>query len=226
MNKYINLNINNSNLNNNDITIDIIPTSITYNSITYYEINKFSDIINKSVSQIRRIIKKIENRNCSHYYIRVMGKLFLSRSIKNITDNTYGNLQDIRGDFFNYLNAFDWDFFGCLSFKYNLSINTVKSRIVTYFDSIVKRYRGNSIKLFYACEKNNNRNGYHVHFLLLSENKDILNSINNTTQSYFDRQTTTNVDFRRFIDDNGGIEYLLKEIHENKDGYDLLTYNT
>lgn len=122
-----------------------------------------------------------------------------------------------------YLCTTKWDMFGHVNYEHDLSLEDC----MFYFyrvEKILKRKVGHGIKLFYTTEKNKGgRKGFHNHFVLYTSDKSKLGFIKNIIDSFFRKDGLSITDIGRYIMEKKGLKYILKEVDDIKDGYDLIT---
>ena len=95
-----------------------------------------------------------------------------------------------------------------------------------YFDVLVRKNRELDLRLFYTCEPNIDRNGFHVHYVL-GTNSDAATNFIDTTESHFHcKKKMNNLYIKPFQLNKKGIKYILKNMSDNGDGYEFLTHNT
>lgn len=203
-------------------------TGLTINHRTYYEVKHYcNNIGNISDSTVRRLLKKVEHRNCNDYFIKVANKIFVSPSITMLADEHFSKTDTINGNWEQFLRSHTWDYFGCVSFRWSISLNTAKERMTSYFERLGKKYKTAELRLFYVCEQNKTRDGYHVHFVLWTDVKDKA-QVRSFTENHFRGKAAepfANTKIEKYDPNEGGIGYLLKEVAKNPDGYDYLYKN-
>ncbi len=226
----VNLKIEVGNLRKDEVKINYVPTGLTssIDGTEYIEINQYSKRFNQSVSTIRRRLKKIGNKECYKYYLILNGKYYVSPLLKTIDEIQYSEKDCLKGNYYTYLNQFTWHLYGCVAFENELSVITVKERMNSYFNKLVSKMTGIELRMFYVTEKNPSRGGYHSHFLLKVGNESKLEEFMNVTKRHFigkGKKKYADLRIDPYYPDKGGIAYLLKEIHQLSDGYDLLVHN-
>lgn len=224
MNKInINLPINDSyEFPNRRMDDEYIVTGLTVNKRSYIEIAQYCQMYNSSDSTIRRLLKKVEHKRSNEFFVRINNKIYVSPNITMLTNENYSKLDNINGNWEAFLRQFDWDYFGCVSFKWCITQATAKERMAKFFKKLSSRYKNAEIRLFYACEQNKTRDGYHTHFVLWSDIADKA-GVKSYIENHFrgngkDPFANTRID--KYDPREGGIGYLLKEVVENPDGYD------
>lgn len=201
---------------------DYVPTGLTINQRSYIEIEQYCRIHNVSDSTVRRRLKKVEHNRCNEFFIRMLNKIYVSPSITMLTNENYNKTDTINGNWETFLRGFDWDFFGCVSFRWSITQQTAKDRMGKFFDKMSSKYKGAEIRLFYVCEENKTRNGYHSHFILWSDIPDKA-EVKSYTENHFrgnGKDPFANTKIEKYDTNRGGIGYLLKEVTRNPDGYD------
>ena len=201
---------------------DYVPTGLTINQRSYIEISQYCRIYNVSDSTVRRRLKKVEHNRCNEFFIRILNKIYVSPNITMLTNENHSMIGTINGNWETFLRGFQWDYFGCVSFRWSITQKTAKERMAKLFDKLSSKYKSAEIRLFYVCEENKTRNGYHTHFILWT---DIANKaeIKSYVENHFRGKGTepfANTKVEAYDPKDGGIGYLLKEMSKNPDGYD------
>ncbi len=215
--------------NNPNCRIDdeFIVTGITVNQKPYTEIKQFCLMYGISDSKIRRLIRKVEHNRSREFFIKMENKIFVSPSILMLTDENFSKLETLNGNFEVLFRGFDWDYFGCVSFVWELKQKTVSDRMNKFFDKLGSKYKDAKIRMFFVCEENKTRKGYHTHFILWTNIKD-KSEVKSFTENHFrgnGKNPSANTKIEKYDPKEGGVGYLMKELHKNLDGYDYLTKN-
>ena len=187
----------------------------------------FNPLASCSDATVRRLLKKVEHANCNDFFFKINNKIYVSPAIAMLANENYSKIDTINGSYEKYLRSFEWDYFCCIAFEWELSQKTVKARMERFFDKLGKKYKTAAIRLFYACEANKSRGGYHVHFVLWIDVADKL-AIRSFIKRHFEGtggKASANTDVQEYDMMKGGIGYLLKQMAVNPDGYDFLTKN-
>ena len=206
---------------------EFVVTGVTLNSRVYLEIDQYCIKYKTSDTTVRRLLKKVEHAGCNEFFIKLNNKIYVSPCISVLTNENFRKLDDINGNWEKFLRGFEWDFFGCVSFKSNLQLCTAKVRMTKFFEAITKKFKAASIRLFYTCEKNPHRKGYHTHFILWSDNAD-KTELKSYIENHFrgrSKNQYANTEIEKYNPKEGGVGYLLKEMTETPDGYDYLYKN-
>lgn len=224
----INLSLDDSfNNPNNRIDDEFIATGLTINQRTYIEIKQFSRMYNMSDSTVRRLLRKVEHRRSREFSIKLENKIFVSPSITMLTKENFSKMDDINGNWEVFLRGFEWDYFGCVSFKWSITQATAKERMTKFFDKLSNKFKSAEIRMFYVCEENNTRDGYHTHFILWSDITDKA-EVKRFMENHFrgnGKEPFANTRIDKYDPNDGGIGYMLKEVSKNPDGYDYLYKN-
>jgi len=203
-------------------------TGLTLNGRSYFEVKHYcKNIGNISDSTVRRLLKKVEHNVCNDYFIKLANKIFVSPNITMLKDEHFSKMDTINGSWEKFLRSFEWDYFGCVSYRWSISLNTAMERMTSYFEKLGKKYKTAEMRLFYVCEQNKTRDGYHVHFVLWTD-VEHKTDVKSFTENHFRGKAAepfANTKIEKYDPNEGGIGYLLKEILQNQDGYDYLYKN-
>lgn len=204
------------------------PTGFTHNGVNYIELNEFSRINSgNSVPKLRRLIKRVEHKNCNEYLYRIWNKIYVAPAVLTLQNKSYTCLSGITGNWAVYLSNLKWDYIGAVHFKNKQQLLTANQRMITFFDKLSKRFKTAEIRLFYVCEKNQDDNGFHSHFLLYT-NTGQNSEVKSFTENHFrgnGESPFANTWIDTFQPSKDGIPYILKEIHLYSEGMDLLWKN-
>jgi hypothetical protein len=211
----------------NGVNHNINPTSLTINHRIYYNIESFIKTYNVNKTFVRRQIKLVENRDFDLYFYRVLNKLWVTEALLHLNSASMSKLAKIEGTWAKYMQGFEWDFFGTVSFKNKYSQNTVRSIAETYVKRLTTKYYGKGLRIFYAIEKNPEWNsGFHFHFLLWldSENKP---EVKKFTEGHFrgSKGTYGNTQMVTYDPSLGASAYMLKQSHLLEDSIDIISRN-
>jgi disulfide oxidoreductase YuzD len=207
---------------------EYVATGLTVNSRAYVEIEQYcKSYTTCSDSTVRRLLKKVEHQRCNEFFIKLNGKIYVSPNITMLTSENFSKMGTINGNWETFLRSFEWDHFGCVSFKWSIKQKTAKERMAKFFDRLARKFKSAEIRIFYVCEENKTRDGYHTHFVLWT---DITNKaeVKNFTENHFRGKSSepfANTSIEKYDPTDGGIGYLLKEMSKNPDGYDYLIKN-
>ena len=201
---------------------EYVATGLTFNSRSYVEIKQFCKLYSYSDSKVRRLLTKVEHKRCNEFFININTKIYVSANISMLTNENYSKIKTINGNWEVFLRGQEWDFFGGVSFEWTLTQKTVKERMSKFFDKISKKYKTAEIRLFYVCEKNPDREGYHSHFILWTDIADKAD-VKSFTENHFRgtaRKQVATTNISKYDPKLGGIGYILEELSKNPDGYD------
>lgn len=206
---------------------EYVITGLTINNRTYVEIKQHCKKHKVSDSKVRGLIKNVEHARCNEFFIKINNKIYVNPSIAMLSDENFSKMNTLKGNWEAFLRGHEWDYFGCVNFEWCLQQSTVKERMNTFFDKLSKKYKTAAIRLFYVCEKNPDRDGYHTHFLLWT---DIANKaeVKKFTENHFrgnGAKQFANTKIEKYEPNEGGVGYCLKQMHLNPDGYDYLYKN-
>ena len=201
---------------------EYVATGLTTNGRSYTEIESYCKAYEKSDATVRRLLKKVEHARCNEFFIKLNNKIYVSPNISMLTNEHYSKIDTLHGNWEVFLRGFEWDYFGCVSFRWSITQKTAKERMAKLFEKLSSKYKSAEIRLFYVCEENKTRNGYHTHFILWT---DIANKaeIKSYVENHFRGKGTepfANTKIETYDPKDGGIGYLLKEMSKNPDGYD------
>lgn len=223
-NVKIGLNINSEcNLLMSNTTENLVVSGITYNSVTYIELNEFSKEYDVSTTSVRRLLRRVESKDCSQYYLKMENKIYASKRVLLLKDKNFSLLNEMQGNWATHLAGYEWDWFVSVrytnAFKQKSAVRVMNS----LFKKLSDRFKANEFRMFFVTEKNKADEGYHSHFLLHSDvvGGDLVREL---MQEYFQGhggKPFADADIRIFNPNLGAIAYTLKEIHLHPDSYDL-----
>lgn len=116
----------------------------------------------------------------------------------------------------------DWNFFFTIAYKAERNKKSCFRLMNEVYEELIKKYGDETkIRLFFTTEPFSNRKGYHNHFVLYVENKNLYEEIVLHIQNYFryDR-----VDVKKYDKYKAGLFYVAKDGLVNED-WDLLGNN-
>ena len=206
---------------------NITPTALTINSRTYYSVDSFIKTYNVNDTFVRRKLRLVENKDCHLSFVRLFNKLWVTDALLHLNSSSSSRLSKIEGTWAKYLQGFQWDFFGTVTFQSKFSQNTVRSIAEVFAKRLTTKYYGKSLRMFYAIEKNPEWNsGFHFHFLLWvdSENKS---DVKKFTEGHFrgSKGTYGNTHMVTYDPSRGAAAYILKQSYLLEDSFDFIARN-
>jgi hypothetical protein len=154
-----------------------------------------------------------------------MTKRYTSRALlcpKNSENN-------ISNAYAQFLNAQDWDYYLTLTTRYPMSIKSSRRAAERLFSRIEERHGGS--KFFWAAEPFDSRESYHLHGLILFNNRNIgeSNAAFHIIKDAWRIVSKGGVGIesnyticRRYVKDLGAHHYVGKYIQKRHSDYDLL----
>jgi len=206
---------------------NIIPPDLIINHRTYYSVDSFIKTYNVNDTFVRKQIKKVENKDCHLYFYRILNKLWVTDALLHLNSSSMSKLSKIEGSWAKYLQGFEWDFFGTISFKNKYSQNTVRTIAEAFAKRLTTKYFGKGLRMFYAIEKNPEWNsGFHFHFLLWVDTED-KSEVKKFTEAHFrgSKGTYGNTHMVKYDPNLGAASYILKQSHLLEDSFDFITRN-
>ena len=208
---------------NHNITYE----SMMINSRTFHSVKSFCQTYQVNDSFVRRKIKLVENKDCHFYFYRIDGKVWVSDALLHLNSSGMSKLSKIEGTWAKYLQGFEWNFFGTVSFKNKYSQNTVRNIAEAFAKKLTSKYYGKGLRMFYAIEKNPEWNsGFHFHFLLWVDSED-KSEVKKFTEAHFrgSKGTYGNTHMVKYDPNLGAASYILKQSHLLEDSFDFITRN-
>lgn len=204
----------------------------------YEKINEFTKRTKKSRSTIYRFYnknlelqKETKLTNNKKYIPIEHAKYFDSEimfdenKVLKLENQSMRNLIDclVDKDSLQYrLWQLDWDFFFTVAYKTDRNKKSCFRQMTTVYEEIIKKYGDETdIRLFFTTEPFADRNGYHNHFVLYVENKNLHEEIVLHIQNYFSYDKT---DIKKYDRYKAGLFYASKEGLVNED-WDILGNN-
>ena len=213
---------------------------------TYISLTEFMTIVHKSETTIRRFIKEVLI-NCNTLIIKVKNKYYLDKILLEYFKYPYSyrisvsyfihsvikkparspvtfseyQFEPYYETMYNDLSNIDWNIFGSVTYSREIPIVDCIYLFERLFRRIVRKFRCH-VSLFYTTEKDKLRKGYHNHFVFHATDCDALSEIKNFIDGYFRRNNLGLTDLRIYDWGKNGLRYIMKEIPQINDGFELL----
>lgn len=207
----------------NNTTENLVVSGITYNNAVYIELNEFSKEYDISTMSVRRLLNRVESKDCTQYYFKLENKIYASRRVLLLKDKNFSLLNEMQGNWATHLAGYDWDWFVSVRYTNNFKQPSTVRVMNSFFKKISDRFKSYEFRMFFATEKNIADDGYHNHFILYSDFPD-KKLIREFMEEYFQGHGSNafaDADIQVFNPNLGGIAYIMKEIHINNDSYDF-----
>jgi hypothetical protein len=159
----------------------------------------------------QKLHKDLLRKYSSDYYVdfhnMVNYQLNLGKSINSI--NTIWGL---------YLLSKEWSLIGTLNYQSEIHSRTCIDRFKRIFNDLKDIYP--KIEGFYATEKNNDRKGSHLHFIIKTKKENVEVVKDSLKKIKFPSNKTLEVEY--YQQSKFGTSYLTKVLTNNPDGYGFL----
>jgi len=206
------------NSSNHQLCPDFVIDNKT--NLKYFSIEEFQKRLNVSESTVRRLISKLKNNKTERYFLLFQGKYYVSLNARNHSINC----KEMRDSYTQYLKKYDWKIWGSVNFSESLNLNQIRKLASNYFENLQNKFPDESFTFFFVSEVNSSREGYHFHFLLDFTNEKTFGLVKGSSEVFFRRgrkNLSANTLIERFKSEKDGIRYILKQIKEVPDGYDV-----
>lgn len=198
----------------------------------WLECKEFMRLANVSKSTVDRLKRKIKKTEPNKLKFE-SGKQKLHKDLlKQFSPDYFVDFHDLvnyqlnLGKNINSMNSIwgffllskEWNLFGTLNYEKETSTKSCINRFKRIFNDL--KSNNPKIESFYATEKNSNRKGYHLHFLIKTTNsyeKNIKEKIENIK---FPSNKT--LELKEYQQNKFGAGYITKIITENPDGYGFI----
>ena len=108
-----------------------------------------------------------------------------------------------------FLYQMEWDIFGTISYRDELSAKNCYNRMKKLWNKIESKYQiNNSLRMYFTTEHYGLRDGYHNHFVIYSENKKYLEGIKLLINNMFKMDR---VDQEEYDPYDSGVYYITKD---------------
>jgi hypothetical protein len=213
-----------TNATEQDVNVTVIEDIRT--GTEYVELREYANRHGISESKIRRQIKIASGIRNRPLFVKVAGKYFISDEL--LTRNLQRPLSaknELKDGYRTFLRQTNWHVFACLNFSRNLSLETVRKKIELFHKKSCANFPRDNVKIFYALHLNDDRYGYHVHFLVSFNFPETYTDFKRYSQRYFEshsKKQLSDLYITKFDSTEDGIGYILRKITQVPDGYDLL----
>jgi len=200
-------------------------TGVTANGILYLPLPLFSDKYKVSYSTLCRNIEKLKfRRSAWNYFIKVGNRYYVSCGVVANRKKHTGHFSNT--EYAQWLQCYHWDIVGSVSYSASYSELAARKSMEKLFQRLSRQYDNKALVFFYVSEPNPAGDGWHNHFLLGYQGEiqysDIKSLIENTLRAEkFGNKSITKLE--PYDSNEYYIGYVVKKIHEAKDGYDFLS---
>lgn len=219
---------------------------------TYISLNDFISLSGKSKSLVREFLRMVKDLSNS-FFIKVKNKVYIDKILleyfklpntykvsvsyfifriinyprmkannERMKEEAHSNYEPYYETIYNDLSQRSWDLFGHVSYTKEITIVDC----IYLFEKLHKKLKknfGSQIIMFYTTEKDKARKGYHNHFVLKTSDIDNIWEIKYFIDSYFRRNNRGITDIRKYEGSKQGLRYIMKDIPEVNDGFELLS---
>lgn len=193
------------------------------------EFKRLAEISDSTLKRFKRKIKTNEpdmiklEKGKNMYHKTLLGEFSCGyytnfHDLVNYQLNLGKNINSMNSIWALFILSKQWDLYGTLNYPSETSAKTCISRFKRIFESLKDKYP--QIESFYATEKNGNRKGYHIHFLIKTSSKNSKTIQNELITTKFPSDRT--LELGVYEPYKFGAGYITKLITENPDGYGLI----